>query len=140
MNKLRGKVSQVTTSGAINLVDIDVSGTQMTAIILGTPKKFKYLRTSQAVELLFNESEVSIGRMAHGQISLNNQLPCVVEDFVPGEILTQVILSFNGERLTSLITTRSVKRLNLKVEDRVMAFIKTTELLLKEPDGTLDAD
>jgi len=130
----------LTTSGNMTLVDIDVSGTQMTAITIGTPEKVRYLRTSSNIELLFNESEVSIGKLTDGQISLCNQLQCIIDDLIPGKIFSQVILSFHGEHLTSLITTRSVKRLNLETGDRVTAFIKTNEVLLKEPDEAGNGD
>ena len=124
----------------MTLVDVDVGGTQMTAITIGVPEKVGYLQPSKNVELLFNESEVSIGKLIQGEISLTNQLDCIIDGFVPGQIFTQVILSFNGCRLTSLITTRSVKRLELEAGNRVTAFIKTNEVLLKEPDEVEDAD
>lgn len=140
MNILRGKISELTTSGNMTLVGVDVDGTRMTAIMIGRPGKVSYLRISGDAELLFNEASVSIGKMIEGQISLNNQLDCTIERLVLGEILTQVILSFKGEQLTSLITTMSAKRLDLKPGDRVTAFIKTNEVMLKEPDGADNGD
>ncbi len=140
MNILRGKISELTTSGNMTLVGIDVDGTRMTAIMIGTPGKVSYLRMSGDVELLFNEAAVSIGKMIGGQMSLNNQLDCTIERLVTGEILTQVILSFRGEHLTSLITTMSARRLDLKAGDRVTAFIKTNEVMLKEPDEAGNGD
>jgi len=140
MNTLRGKISELTTSGNMTLVGVGVGGTRMTAVMIGTPEKVPYLRISGDVELLFNESAVSIGKMIEGQLSLNNQLDCTVERLVMGEILTQVILSFKGEHLTSLITTMSAKRLDLKAGDCVTAFIKTNEVMLKEPDGAGNGD
>lgn len=131
---MRGKISEMTTSGNMTLVGVDVDGTRMTAIVIGTPGKASYLRMAEDVELLFNESAVSIGKMIEGQMSLNNQLDCTIERLVTGEILTQVILSFRGEHLTSLITTMSARRLDLKAGDRVTAFIKTNEVMLREPD------
>ncbi|HOP39845.1 MAG TPA: TOBE domain-containing protein [Geobacteraceae bacterium] len=135
MNKLSGKISQLTISGNMTLVDVDVRGTQMTVITIGVPEKVAYLKTGKDIELLFNESEVSIGKLGQGEISLINQMDCVVERLVPGQIFSQVMLSFQGFGLTSLITTRSARRLNLEPGDRVTAFIKTNEVLLKEPNG-----
>ena len=140
MNTLHGKISELTTSGNMTLVGVDVDGTRMTAIMIGRPEKVPYLRMSGDVELLFNESAVSIGKMIEGQMSLNNQLDCTIERLVLGEILTQVILSFKGEHLTSLITTMSAKRLDLKAGDSVTAFIKTNEVMLKEPDEAGNGD
>jgi len=124
----------------MTLVDVDAGGAHMTAVIIGTPEKVSYLQPSNDVELLFNESEVSIGKLIQGQISLNNQLDCIIDKLISGEIFTQVMLSFNGAHLASLITTRSAGRLNLEVGDRVTAFVKTNEVFLKEPDGAGNAD
>jgi len=124
----------------MTLADVDVGGTQMTAITIGIPEKVGYLQTSKNIELLFNESAVSIGKLIQGQISFINQLNCIIDNLIPGEIFTQVMLSFDGEHLTSLITTRSAERLDLKIGDNVTAFIKTNEILLKEPDGPWNAD
>ncbi|HOP62447.1 MAG TPA: TOBE domain-containing protein [Spirochaetota bacterium] len=140
MNRLSGKITALKTSGNMTLVDIDVNGTRMTAVTIGTPEKVHYLQMSKIIELIFNESEVSIGKITDGDISLSNQLNCIIEGFVYGEIFTLVKLSFNGKPLTSLITERSVKRLKLEAGDRVTAFIKTNEVMLKEPDGEEDAD
>lgn len=140
MNILRGKISELTTSGNMTLVGADVDGSRMTAIMIGSPEKIPYLHIPGDVELLFNEAAVSIGKIVEGGISLNNQLDCVVERLVVGEILSQVILSFKGEQLTSLITTMSAKRLDLKPGDRVTAFIKTNEVMLKEPAGADNGD
>jgi molybdopterin-binding protein len=140
MNTLRGKISHLTTSGGMTLVGVDVDGIRMTAVMIGTPEKVPYLRMSGDVELLFNESAVSIGKMIEGQISLNNQLDCTIDRLVVGEILTQVILSFKGKHLTSLITTMSAKRLDLAAGDGVTAFIKTNEVMLKEPGGAGNGD
>jgi len=140
MNRLCGKISHLTTSGNTTLVDVDVKGSQITAVTIGIPEKAGYLQISKNIELLFNESEVSIGKLIQGHISLINQLNCIIDNLISGEIFTQVMLSFNEEHLTSLITTRSAERLNLKIGDNVTAFIKTNEVLLKEPDGPWNAD
>ncbi len=140
MNTLYGRITHLTASGNMTLVDVDVKGTHMTAVVLGLPEKVGYLKISNHVELMFNESEVSIGKLVQGQMSLNNQLDCVIDNLVIGEIFSQVMLSFKGCHMTSMITSRSVRRLGLIVGDRVTAFIKTNEVTLKEPDESGSGD
>jgi hypothetical protein len=70
MNRLCGKISHLTTSGNMTLVDVDVGGAQITAITIGIPERTGYLQISKNIELLFNESEVSIGKLIQGHISL----------------------------------------------------------------------
>lgn len=134
MNRLRGKIQSITNSGSITLVDIDTQGVQMTSIIVDRPENVTYLVPAAEVDVMFNESELSLGRITEGMISLNNQLSCLLKEIVPGRILSRVLLDFQGRSLVSLITTRSVARLNLRRGDRVTAFVKSTEVILKGVD------
>ncbi|RMD45877.1 MAG: transporter, partial [Aquificota bacterium] len=68
----------------------------------------------------------------HGEISLSNRIETTVKDIKKGKILTQLRLSFSNKEITSIITTESAKRLNLKVGDKVVAFIKANEVSLME--------
>lgn len=131
MNCLQGRITQITSSGTITLVDIDTAGTRMISVIIDRPESVTYLSPAEDVEIVFNESELSLGRINDGMISLNNQFPCVVQGIVSGKILSRVILDFQGNPLTSLITTRSVARLNLQKGHSVIAFVKSTEVILK---------
>ncbi len=137
MNCLQGKIAEITSSGSITLVDIDTYGIRMMSVIIDKAQSIASLCPQAAVEVIFNESELSLGRINDGMISLNNQLPCVIRGIVTGKILSRVILNFKGNTLTSLITTRSVNRLNLHKGDSVVAFVKSTEVILKNRMDTL---
>ncbi len=134
MNILRGRIKDITSSESITLVDIETQGVQMTSIIVDRAENVPYLLPAEEVEVVFNESELSLGRITEGMISLNNQLSCVIEEIVPGQVLSRVILDFHGIPLVSLITTRSVGRLNLCRGEQVTAFVKSTEVILKGLD------
>ena len=136
MNRLHGKIFNLTTSGNLTLVDVEAGHQQITAVIIGAPEKAPYLKEDNIIELLFNESEVAIGKGVEGSISLNNQLSCTVNEWNEGDIFTCVKLSFNGHIIHSLITTRSFRVLNLKHGDPVTAYIKINEVFLKESDKT----
>lgn len=140
MNTLKGRITGLTTSNNQTLVDIDVDGSSLLAITIGTPDSLHYLHQSEnrRIDVIFNESEVSIGKNIQGKISLSNQLDCKIKEITTGEIFSQIHLSFKGHHITSLITTRSVKRLDLHKGDSVTAFIKTNEVFLKEPEETED--
>ena len=83
------------------------------------------------IGLLFNESEVSVARTGNLQISMNNQIPCFIEEMEEGTIFTKIKLGFAGQKIFSLITTRSSQRLNLRRGEEVLALIKTNEVFLK---------
>lgn len=134
MNKVRGKIQDYTTSGNLTLARVWVDNNIMTAIIIGNHENVHYLKKDAPIELLFNESEVAIGKQFKGKISFCNQLPCCVTKISKGEIFVKIGLSFNNTTIHSLITTSSFNRLEIKQGDRVTAFIKTNEIFLKDPE------
>jgi molybdopterin-binding protein len=134
VNILKGHIIGLTTSGNLTLVEAEVAGVTMTAITIGSPEKNPYLLINRKIDLLFNESEVSLGKDLTGLISMNNQIDCLIENLERGEIFTRIFLSFGGQSMRSLITTRSAGRLALEKGDRVTALIKTNEVFLREPE------
>ncbi len=134
MNILQGHITGLTTSENLTLVDAQVGSVTMTAITIGSPEKNSYLLINRKIDLLFNESEVSIGKDLGGLISMNNRIDCIIESLERGKIFTRVFLSFGGQSMKSLITARSAERLALKEGEMVTALIKTNEVFLREPD------
>ncbi len=135
MNKLRGTIHHILSSGNISLVDVDSEGINFTAIIIGTSENTLYLREGNEILVLFKESEVSIGKDFTGQISLRNQIEGVIEAIKQGEVFSKITLIFGERQINSLITSRSVVKLGLKKGDTVTAFIKANEVLLMDPEN-----
>ncbi|HYX06449.1 MAG TPA: TOBE domain-containing protein [Bacteroidales bacterium] len=135
MNKLKGTIKNILSSGNISLVDVDSEGINFTAIIIGTKDNTLYLREGKEILVLFKESEVSIGKDFSGEISLRNQIEGVISAIKQGEVFSKITLTFGNRQINSLITTRSVTKLGLKEKDMVTAFIKANEVLLMDPEN-----
>ena len=137
MNRLRGRIAAIESSGQLSLVDVDVDGDTFTAIIVETPDSAAYLKLAGEILLLFKETEVSLAKNLSGLISLRNRIPASVQDIVEGDLLSQVTLGYKGNRIVSVITTRSVRRLGLKTGDQVEGLVKANEMTLMECDCEL---
>lgn len=137
MNRLRGKIAAIESSGQLSLVDIDVEGDTFTAIIVETPDSAAYLKLEGEILLLFKETEVSLAKNLSGLISLRNRIPALVQDILEGDLLSQVTLDYKGNRIVSIITSRSVRRLGLKTGDQVEGLVKANEMTLMECDSGL---
>lgn len=137
MNRLRGKIAAIESSGQLSLVDVDVGGDTFTAIIVETPDSAGYLKLGGEILLLFKETEVSLAKNLSGLISLRNRIPALVQDIVEGGLLSQVTLDYKGNRIVSIITSRSVRRLGLKTGDQVEGLVKANEMTLMEYDDGL---
>jgi molybdopterin-binding protein len=141
MNHLSGKICGITQSANMILAEVDVSGVLFTTITIGVAEASDYVKIGNPVSLLINESEISIAKNLQGQVSQNNRIDCAVIDLIKGEIFTQVKLRFGENYLESLITTRSVNRLELQIGDAVTAMVKTNEVFLKRStEASIGAD
>lgn len=60
-------------------------------------------------------------------LSIRNQLAGTVEEIVPGPVVSEVVVKTAAGTLASVITTRSVRDLDLKKGDRVFVMVKATE-------------
>ncbi|MFA6901526.1 MAG: TOBE domain-containing protein [Gallionellaceae bacterium] len=136
MNKLRGRITHIESNDHVSLVDVEVMGDGFTATLLETPEDAAYLKIGNAVEVLFKETEVSLAKGLSGMISLRNRMHTTVKQVRSGVILSEVVLDYRGRQISSIITTRSIKRMDIKAGDDVEALVKANEVtLLEVADG-----
>ena len=60
--------------------------------------------------------------------SIRNRLRGTIEKIVSDKVVSEVVIRTKAGDVTSIITTGSVKRMNLKQGDTVFAIIKATEV------------
>ena len=63
--------------------------------------------------------------------SIRNRLPGTIERIVSDNVVSELTIKTAAGDVTSIITTGSVKRMNLKVGDKVFAMIKATEVSIE---------
>jgi molybdopterin-binding protein len=63
--------------------------------------------------------------------SIRNRIPGTIKTIVSDNVVSELTLRTAAGDVTAIITTGSVKRMNLKVGDNVFAIIKATEVSLK---------
>ncbi|ENX22911.1 hypothetical protein F892_02154 [Acinetobacter vivianii] len=68
--------------------------------------------------------------MSIPQINVRNQFRGVVKEIVEGSVVSEVDVETPAGVFTSVITTRSVKNLNLELGSEVIVLIKSTEVAL----------
>ena len=133
MNQLPGILTHIETVDQLSLVQIDVTGLSFTTLVIDTPQTVGYLRMGEAVQLVFKETEVSIGKALTGGLSTRNRIPARIEAIQSGQLLTQLSLGFRGHRIHSLITTGSARMLGLQVGDAVEGLVKAHAITLMKP-------
>ena len=61
-------------------------------------------------------------------INVRNQFKGVIKEIVEGEVVSEIDVQTASGIVTSVITTRSVRDLELRVGSEVFAFVKSTEV------------
>lgn len=128
MNRLPGRIAAIETCGSIALVDVEAVGLQLTATLVGAGALTDSWRPGMAVTLLFAETEVALAKNLSGLISMRNRLPGRIVALERGTVLTKVTLDIAGQRVVSVITTRSSHTLALQEGETVEALVKANEM------------
>jgi molybdopterin-binding protein len=68
--------------------------------------------------------------MSIQSINSRNQFKGTIREIVSGPVLSEVDVDTPGGIVTSVITTRSIRELDLKIGSEVIAFVKATEVSL----------
>ena len=65
------------------------------------------------------------------KISARNQFPATVRAVIAGQVMSEVVVELEGgQELVAAITSESARRLDLAPGTKVVALIKSTEVLL----------
>ncbi len=65
-------------------------------------------------------------------LSARNQLRGRIKQVKLGTIMAHVVIQVGENEIESIITRQSAEELNLKVDDTVMAVIKSTEVMIQK--------
>jgi molybdopterin-binding protein len=64
--------------------------------------------------------------------SIRNRLPGTIEKIVSDKVVSELVIRTAARNVTSIITTGSVQRMNLKEGDNVFAIIEATEVSVEK--------
>ncbi|MDO8653241.1 MAG: TOBE domain-containing protein [Undibacterium sp.] len=130
MNSLSGHIVSIEAHGSVAIVDVAVATHRFTATLLGSAEQLASWKIGQSVRLLFKETEVALAKNLSGQISLRNRFPGSVTKIEIGQVLTRVIINMNNVEISSVITSRSARGLQLALGDQVEGLVKSNEMSL----------
>ncbi|MBF0619849.1 MAG: hypothetical protein HQL19_06740 [Candidatus Omnitrophica bacterium] len=134
MNKLKGNISGVQSSDNISIINVDVNGDEFSSIVLEGKKGPSNYKIDDNVTILFKETEVGLAKELTGLISLRNRFKGVIKRIDKGPILARVIMTYRGNTIESIISSRSVTHMKLKEKEEVEWLVKTNEVtLMKNP-------
>ncbi len=128
MNELKAVVSKINSLDNLNIVEFLFDEIILTMMSLDLDN----IKENSKVLLTVKASNIAIAKEFQGQISLANSISAKIIQFDKGELLTSIKLNAKGTTLTSIITTKSAKRMQLKLGDDVLAVFKSSDLSIKK--------
>jgi len=129
MNTLNATIQTIQTVENLNIVAFRFQNQTLKMMSLDLEE---CIQVNTAVKLYFKPTTVAIAKDITGELSICNQLSVKILSLEVGALLSVLHLSFYGQTLESIITSSSLKRLNLQVGDKVLALIKSSDLSIKE--------
>lgn len=128
MNELKAVVTNIDNLDSLNIVGFDYKGINLSMMSLDLHN----VQIGTEVILTVKASDVAIAKEFDGLISLSNEIKGEITKLNMGKLLCSLQISSSGDTITSIITTKSAKRMNLKLNDSVTAFVKASSLSIKK--------
>ena len=130
-NQLNVKISDVKT-GAVNSLIVGKlpGGETLKATVTTDSEKALGLVIGKDAVFLFKASSVIVAKQNELKLSATNQIAGVVSEIIDGAVNAEIIIDANGDKISAIITKKSVQNLGLKVGDKVLAVIKATQIIV----------
>ncbi len=128
LNKLSAVIVSQRHSGGLASIETSCGGYPFRLLVFENQKTRE---DGDETYLIIKESEIAISKTNPTDISISNRIECQIVDIKKGEILCEIELGFNSQKLVSMITVDSANRLELSVGDNVYALIKANEIYLE---------
>lgn len=126
MSSLIATVVSVESHESLHRVQCECSGTTFSFMTLELPHN---MAPGKRVKLIIKPSQVGIGKNICGELSFSNLLDATILSIEHGKMLCRLMLKVNeGCVLESIITQKSVERMQLKEGIEVVAIIKGSEV------------
>ena len=132
MNEIDAKITNIEVVDSISLIELEQNNQKFKTVVINSSDNHVDYEIDQKVRLIFKETEVILGKGDFDSISLQNRIPSKIKDIESGKILSKIYLSSDVGDFCSIITSKSVSRLNLVSDSNVTAMIKTNELMISK--------
>ncbi|QKG30078.1 TOBE domain-containing protein [Campylobacter sp. RM16187] len=126
---IKAQVSNITGNQDVNLFEF-TSG-EMKFYMLGLENLDEF-KIGDSVKLAFKSSDVIIATTPLKNCSLTNEIKATISNLTKGNITSVLHLKSLNFEFESIITTKSCRRLNLKQNDEIYAYVKATSLYISD--------
>ena len=127
-NTLKAKVTEIQNMQNLNIVHFEQKEEIFSMISLDLENK----KVNSNVLLSINPTHVNISKEDNIQISCENKIKAKISHIEEGKLLSYISLCFKDQELQSLISTKKMNDLKLKIKDVVFMYINASDISIKE--------
>ena len=129
MSNIIATIKDIKSCDSLNIVQFIFNSDILSMMSLELNENVKI---GTKVKLATKSTHISIAKDLQGSISFENKLKTKINSIENGELLSSITLRYFDTFLEVIVTKETIKNMNLKVNDNVIAFIQMSELSISE--------
>ena len=124
---IKAKISAIEQTGGVSVFEFSAENLSLKMLSL---ENLQNLKIGDEVRLGFKSSDVFVATSPLLNCSVSNEIKAEISDIQKGEITSSLHLNAGKFEFESIISTASLKRLNLALGDQIYAYVKATSLYI----------
>ena len=124
---IKAKISAIEQTGGVSVFEFSAENLSLKMLSL---ENLQNLKIGDEVRLNFKSSDVFVATSRILNCSVSNEIKAQISDIEQGQITSSLHLNAGKFEFESIISTASLKRLNLALGDQIYAYVKATSLYI----------
>ncbi len=124
---IKAKISAIEQNDGVSVFEFSAENLSLKMLSL---ENLQNLKIGDEVWLNFKSSDVFVATSPLLNCSVSNEIKAQISDIQKGQITSSLHLNADEFEFESIITTASLKRLNLAPGDQIYAYVKATSLYI----------
>ena len=124
---IKAKISAIEQTGGVSVFEFSAENLSLKMLSL---ENLQNLKIGDEVRLNFKSSDVFVATSPLLNCSVSNEIKAQISDIEQGQITSSLHLNAGKFEFESIISTSSLKRLNLAPGDQIYAYVKATSLYI----------
>ena len=124
---IKAKISAIEQNDGVSVFEFSAENLSLKMLSL---ENLQNLKIGDEVRLNFKSSDVFVATSPLLNCSVSNEIKAQISDIQRGQITSSLHLNAGKFEFESIISTASLKRLNLAPGDQIYAYVKATSLYI----------
>ena len=124
---IKAKISAIDENVGVSVFEFNAANLSLKMLSL---ESLQNLKIGDEVRLNFKSSDVFVATSPLLNCSVSNEIKAQISSIQKGQITSSLHLNAGEFEFESIITTASLKRLNLALGDQIYAYVKATSLYI----------